>query len=176
MTQPGQEHDTGGAPAAAGQVAVGSYGSYEEAERAVDYLSDHRFPVERTVIVGRGLRSVERVTGRMTLWRSAGKTALAGAVLGALFGWIFGLFDWVNPLIAGLLLALYGAIFGAIVGAVIGLIAHAMTGGRRDFSSISGIQADSYDLLVEAGHATQAGQLLDAEGAPGRGLGAGRIG
>jgi hypothetical protein len=157
-------------PADAGQLAVGSYESYAEAERAVDYLSDQGFPVEHTAIVGRGLRSVERVTGRLTMWGAAGQSAVSGAVLGALFGWIFGLFDWVNPLIGGLLLALYGALFGAIVGALIGLIAHAVTGGRRDFSSVAGIEAERYDLFVDAEHAAQAGDLLDTQGAPGRGL------
>ncbi|MQM26737.1 glycine zipper family protein [Glycomyces sp. NEAU-7082] len=151
-------------------MAVGSYASYADAERVVDYLSDQGFPVEHTVIVGRGLRSVERVTGRLTMWRAAGSSAISGAVLGALFGWIFGLLDWVNPLIAGLLLMLYGAVFGAVVGGLLGLISHALTGGRRDFSSVSGIEADRYDLFVDAEYAAQAGDLLDTEGAPGRGL------
>ena len=94
---------------------------------------------------------------------------MSGAVLGALFGWLFGLFDWVNPLIAGLLLALYGAIFGAVLGGLLGLLAHAMTGGRRDFSSVAGMRADSYDVLVDAEVADGAAQLLEAAGAPGRG-------
>ncbi|GAA1332155.1 hypothetical protein [Saccharothrix algeriensis] len=36
-----------------GQV-VGSHGTCAEAERAVDHLSDNRFPVERTAIRGGG--------------------------------------------------------------------------------------------------------------------------
>ena len=40
---------------------VASYDDYAEAERAVDYLSDHGFPVERVAIVGHGLRYVEQV-------------------------------------------------------------------------------------------------------------------
>lgn len=162
MMQPEYEQGAEAVPATAGQVAVASYRTYAEAERAVDHLSDQKFPVERTAIVGRGLKSVEQVTGRMTMWGAAGRTALSGAVLGAVFGWIFGLFDWVNPLIAGLLLALYGAVFGAVLGGLLGLIGHAMTGGRRDFSSVSGIQADSYDVLVDAAHAAEASRLLGA--------------
>jgi hypothetical protein len=45
---------------------VASYGSYEEAQAAVDRLSDERFPLENLDIVGSRLRSVERVTGRLT--------------------------------------------------------------------------------------------------------------
>jgi len=162
---------TSRAPAgsAEAQVVVASYRTYAEAERAVDYLSDHQFPVQRAAIVGRGLSSVERITGRMTIWRAAAQSAASGAVLGALFGWLFGLFDWVNPIVSGLLLALYGAIFGAVVGGLLGLLGHALTGGRRDFSSVAGMRAESYDVLVDAEVAGQATQLLDAPGAPGRG-------
>ncbi|MBP2335878.1 general stress protein [Saccharothrix coeruleofusca] len=169
MTRPQSYQPGGHAPAATGQVVVASYQTYAEAERAVDHLSDQRFPVERTAIVGRGLSSFEQVTGRLTTWRAAAQSALSGALLGALFGWLFGLFDWINPLISGLLLALYGAVFGAILGALFGLIGHAMTGGRRDFSSVAGMRADSYDVLVDTDHAARAAQLLDAPGAPGRG-------
>lgn len=169
VTRP-QSHQPGGrAPAATGQVVVASYDTYAEAERAVDHLSDQRFPVERTAIVGRGLSSFEQVTGRLTTWRAAVQSAASGALLGALFGWLFGVFDWVNPLISGLLPALYGAVFGAVLGALLGLVGHAMTGGRRDFSSVAGMRAESYDVLIDARHAAQAEQLLDAPGAPGRG-------
>ncbi|MCT2279576.1 glycine zipper family protein [Micromonospora chalcea] len=160
---------------AGGQVVIASYSSYAEAERAVDYLSDQKFPVERTAIVGRGLSSFEQVTGRLTIWRAAAQGAASGTVLGALFGWLFGLFDWVNPLISSLLLALYGAIFGAVLGALLGMLGHALTGGRRDFSSITGMRADSYDILVDATVAAQAGQLLDAPTAPGRGQASGQL-
>ncbi|GGJ78572.1 hypothetical protein GCM10010123_05660 [Pilimelia anulata] len=148
--------------ATAGQVVVASYPSYADAERAVDHLSDSGFPVQQVAIVGRGLSTVEQVTGRLTTWGAAGGGALSGAVIGALFGWLFGVFAWIEPIISGLLLALYGALFGAVVGGLFGLAGHALTGGRRDFSSISGMRADSYDLLVDAPAALEASRLLDA--------------
>ena len=46
------------------RLAIATFRSYEEAERAVDYLSDHGFPVERSAIVGRDLEYVEQVTLR----------------------------------------------------------------------------------------------------------------
>src|SRR5262245_21241584 len=61
---------------------VASYASYEQAQQAVDRLSDERFPVENLEIVGSGLRTVERVTGRLTNARAAA----AGAASGAWFG------------------------------------------------------------------------------------------
>ncbi|MGC5387576.1 general stress protein [Micromonospora chalcea] len=154
--------------AAPAQRVVASYPTYTAAEQAVDYLSDQRFPVEHVAIVGRGLHSYEQVTGRMTWVKAAGYQAAGGAVLGALLGWLLGLFDLVNPLVSGALLALNGVIVGAVLGALLGLVGHAMTGGRRDFASISAFRADSYDLLVEDTHAAQATQMLAATGAPSR--------
>ena len=46
--------------ATAPRAAPASYSIYAEAERAVDWLADHGFAVERSAIVGTGLRSVSR--------------------------------------------------------------------------------------------------------------------
>lgn len=139
---------------------IATYATYPEAQRAVDYLADQRFPVERVAIVGDGIKLVEQVTGRMSYGKAALTGAMSGALTGAFFGFIFGLFDWIDPLVSGLVLALYGLIFGAIVGAIIGLIAYAMSGGQRDFTSISGMQADRYSVMVEAGMADEAAGIL----------------
>jgi hypothetical protein len=144
------------------QRVVGSYQTYPEAERAVDHLSDQRFPVERIAVVGRGLQMVEQVTGRLTIWSAGLRSAVSGVVFGALFGWLLGIFDLVNPLVGGLVLALYGALIGAVIGFLLGLATHSMTGGRRDFSSITGFQAQSYDLLVDVEVADEAAKLLAA--------------
>ena len=53
-----------------GGQSVGSYTTYREAQHAVDYLADQKFPVEYTEIVGRDLSFVERVTGRWTTGRA----------------------------------------------------------------------------------------------------------
>jgi hypothetical protein len=143
-----------------GQRVVASWDTYAQAERAVDYLSDRRFPVQRVAIVGRGLSSVEQVTGRLTIWGAAGRSAMSGAIIGVLFGWLFGLFNWINPVISALLLALYGLLFGAVLGAIFGAIGHAFTGGRRDFSSVAAVRADRYDVLVDTEVADEATQLL----------------
>jgi uncharacterized membrane protein len=70
------------------------------------------------------------------------------------------LLNLINPLVAGLLLALYGLVFGAVLGALIGLIGHAMTGGRRDFSSIISTRADTYDVMVDVDYVASANDLL----------------
>ena len=137
-------------------VTVASYPDYEAAQRAVDFLSDNKFPVEHTAIVGTGLSLVENVLGRMT----TGKAALAGLASGAWFGLFIGLLlsiftprHWLAPILAGLLI-------GAVWGAIFGAIAHAATRGRRDFTSRSSLQATEYAVSVETEHAEQARQLL----------------
>ena len=143
---------------------VATYATYAEAQRAVDYLSDQQFPVERVAIVAEGLRFVEQVTGRLTFGRALINGALSGAVPGALIGYIFGLFSLITPLTSALVLAFYGLVFGAIVGAVIGAIGQALSGGRRDFSSVSGMQADHYVLMVDDEVAAEATRLLETMG------------
>ncbi|MGI8536754.1 MAG: general stress protein [Mycobacteriales bacterium] len=141
-----------------GRYALGSYAQYEQAQAVVDHLSDNGFPVETVSIVGADLRLVERVTGRMT----RGKAALAGALstgwLGLLFGLFVGLFAESATALLGL--ALYGFLFGAAFGAALGFAAHAATGGRRDFSSTTGLAATRYEVLVEQARAEEAERLL----------------
>src|SRR3712207_5103698 len=102
------------------RVVVASYESYPEAQRAVDYLSDERFPVERVAIVAEDLRLVEQVTGRV----GYGRAVLQGAGLGAVIGFIIGLFISLFSLYVAILYIIYGAIIGLIVG----LVGHALSG------------------------------------------------
>ena len=139
---------------------VASYGSYAEAQRAVDHLSDEGFAVERVSIVAEGLRFVEQVTGRVGYGRAALQGASSGAVIGAFFGFFLGLFSLVDPLVSALVLVLYGLVFGAIIGAIIGLISHAASGGRRDFSSVGGMEADYYNVMADEEVAEEAQRLL----------------
>jgi hypothetical protein len=142
------------------RTTVAVYDRYSDAERAVDYLSDHDFPVERASIVGRDLRWVEEVTGRMTYGTAALRGAFSGALVGVLVGWLFGVFDWFNPVVAAGWLALDGLWFGAVVGALAGLLAHALSGGRRDFASTTAVRPDKYELQVDDDVAGEAGRLL----------------
>ena len=142
---------------------IATFDNYADAERAVDYLSDHRFEVNRVAIVGRDLEYVEQVLGRMNYGGAALRGAGSGAMVGALIGWIFGLFNLIEPLTSALLLAGFGVIFGAIVGALIGLLTHALQGGRRDFASVGGLKAKYYDVVADVDVADQALQLLTSD-------------
>ena len=142
---------------------IATFDDYAEAERAVDGSPRTDSPCERVAIVGRDLRSVEQITGRLTFACAAWRGALSGALPGALIGWIFGLLAWVDPLIGALLIAFYGLIFGAVLGAIMGLIAYALQRGRRDFASVTCMQAQRFDLVVDDEVAADAARLLDRE-------------
>ena len=152
--------DSSSVPQRRARRTIASFSTYAEAERAVDRLSDLKFPVERVAIVGQDLQTVEQVTGRLDYPRAAWRGAVSGAVPGALIGWIFGILNWVNPLITGVLLALYGLIFGAIIGAIIGVILYAMQGGRRDFASVTLTQPQRFEVVVDDEVADEAARLL----------------
>src|SRR3954463_1971441 len=97
---------------------VGSYPTYAEAQRAVDYLSDQEFPVQQVTIVGVDLMQVERVTGRLTWGKVLGGGVLSGAWLGLFIGLVLGIFSPNNMygvLITGLVA---GVFFGLITSAV----------------------------------------------------------
>ncbi len=137
-------------------TVIGTYADYQDAQRLVDFLSDKGFAVQHLRIVGRGLHTVEQIVGRLTKIKAALSGLLSGAMLGLLIGWLLSIFvrgnDWWKPL-------LVGAAFGAFWGAVTGFIAHSMTGGRRDFASVSAMRADSYEVEVDNEQADQARQL-----------------
>jgi hypothetical protein len=141
-----------------------SYSRYTEAQAAVDRLSDARFPVERISIVGRDLRLVETVTGRLD-W---GRAALSGLATGAWFGLLVGLFIGIftNDASSWIALLLWGLVFGALAGVVFGLVSYAATGGRRDFVSVKALVADRYDVLVDPAVVDEARRVLGGSGSP----------
>jgi hypothetical protein len=53
-----------------------------------------------------------------------------------------------------------GLVIGAAAGALLGLLAHALSGGRRDFSAVGSLQAGQYDVISDEGVADEALRLL----------------
>ncbi|MET7301440.1 general stress protein [Embleya sp. NPDC005575] len=139
-------------------TVIASYTNYAGAQRAVDYLSDHEFPVENTAIVGADLRMVENVLGRLT----AGKAAASGAASGAWFGLMIGLFLGIFAVRAHgwLWLVLMGLVWGIAAGALFGWLGYKALGGRRDFVSTSQIVASRYDVVVRPDLAERARNMV----------------
>jgi hypothetical protein len=138
-------------------MSLGVYERYEQAQQAVDYLSDQEFPVENCMIVGTELKQVERVTGRLTTGRVALGGLLSGVWMGLFVGLIFSLFGTGSSAL-GIILST--VLFGALFGLVWALVGYAATRGRRDFSSVSQIVATRYEVLVEHKYAEQGRSLL----------------
>lgn len=135
-------------------LPVGSYPTYAEAQRAVDYLSDQKFPVQHVTIVGSDLKLVERVTGRLTPGRARAVGAMGGAWWGLFVGVLMMLF--APPEANGLVLVLTGIVFGSLFGLVFGWLGYRATGGHRDFTSRTQVVAGTYDVLCQPRFAEEA--------------------
>lgn len=133
---------------------VASYGTYLEAQKAVDHLSDHQFPVQLVTIVGTDLRMVERVTGRLTYAR----VAMGGFGSGAWFGVFIGLLFLMAGGESGILLA--AVLFGGAAGLLLAVLVYATSRGKRDFTSQSQIVASQYAVLCQVERAHDARQML----------------
>ena len=138
-------------------MSLGVYEKYEQAQQAVDYLSDHEFPVQNCLIVGTDLKQVERVTGRLTYGKVIAGGLLSGLWIGLFVGLIVSLFSERGDTIAIIVSTM---LFGAVFGLVWAMAGYAATRGRRDFTSVTQVVATRYEVLVEHKYAEQGAQLL----------------
>lgn len=129
---------------------VGSYTSYLDAQKAVDYLADQQFPVQLVSIVGNDLKMVERVTGRLSYPR----VALSGALSGMWFGLFVGVMLSFFAPSGGAFSIVTSVLMGAAFFMLFGIVTYAMQRGKRDFTSTSQVLATNYDVIVafEASH------------------------
>ncbi len=135
---------------------IGRYTSYLDAQKAVDYLADNKFAVQRVAIIGNDLKTVERVTGRLSYPRVALASAATGAWFGLFVGLILSLFAGSET---GITISSSIAL-GAIFWLLFGVLTYTFQRGRRDFTSTSQVVATSYDVIVEPGLAADARRLL----------------
>jgi hypothetical protein len=126
--------------------SLGVFDKYADAQKAVDFLSDHEFPVENVLIVGTELKQVERVTGRLTWGKVISAGAGSGAWLGLLIGTILSIFADGSSVVVTIL---GGVAFGVAFGIISGALGYAATRGQRDFSSVQKVVATKYEVLVE---------------------------
>jgi len=139
--------------------SLGVFEQYDDAQKAVDYLADQRFPVETVLIVGTELKQLERVTGRLTWGRVLTSGVLGGAWFGLLIGLLLGIFaergEWLNAVGLGVLLGIvWGLIFSAF--------GYLSQRGRRDFASVKTVLPSKYEVLVEHKHLARGQELLAA--------------
>ncbi len=137
--------------------SVGVYGTYDDAQQAVDFLADAKFPVENLCIVGTDLKSIERVLGR----RNWGTVIGSGVQTGITTGLMITLVMWLFVTdVNFLLLAAYALAAGILVGVGSAALGYWMSQGKRDFRSVSQTMATKYEILAEHKVATQARELI----------------
>jgi hypothetical protein len=135
---------------------IGSYDTYGEAQHAVDYLADSKFPVQDVTIVGVEPLLVERVAGRLSWGRVLGSGAASGAWLGLFVGLLLSMFTAG----AGSSPILISLVAGIVFGVGFAVMNYSAIRGKRDFVSHSQIVARRYDVLCQPQRAEAARNLL----------------
>ncbi|WP_191905764.1 general stress protein [Microbacterium caowuchunii] len=151
-----------GTPFTAGSAEAGetvaSFPNYEGAQKAVSSLIAADVPAKQIAIVGQGLRSIERITGRLGYGAAARSGAVNGLVLGVLFAFIFVL---GTPTVA--IQAFVGVLLvGMAIGMLMNIIMYSFVRRRRDFASVMQVVADHYEVRVTSTHLGKARAALGA--------------
>ncbi|GHD03763.1 general stress protein [Zhihengliuella salsuginis] len=137
---------------------LGRYESYLDAQKVVDYLADHDFPVSNVSIIGCDLKSVERVTAKLSYPRVAMSGAAQGAMFGIFVGLLLSLFNEGNPL--GQILS--SVALGMAIWMIVGVVGYSFRRGKRDFSSSNQFLAGYYDVVVAFEQAPEARRLASS--------------
>ena len=135
---------------------LGTYDTYLEAQRVVDRLSKADFEVKKLAIVGNDLKTVERVTGKLTY----GRTALAGAATGAWFGLFIGLLFFIMTENPNLSFVAAAPLVGAGAGMLLSVLTFSMSRKRRDFTSTHQVLASNYQVIIDPQLTAKATELL----------------
>lgn len=153
-------HSPGSVASMKSSEMLAEYTTYEEAQAAVDTLSDEGFPVSNVTIVWSRLRRVEHVTGRRVTTTAAAQGALSGVWFGGFIGLLIAMFVDLDEGVSGFSVVLTYALVGAAVGAAFSAAQHWAQRGRRDFSSTGRLDAESYQVWVQPDHLSQAAAIL----------------
>lgn len=150
-------------PQGLGEVGtkVASYPTYEAAQKTVSRLIAGEVPARDISIVGLGLRSIEKVTGRLGYASAARSGAINGVLLGLLFSAILVIGTPSVPI-----QAFVGVIFvGIAIGMLMSIVTYSLIRRRRDFASVMQVVADHYEVTVAASSIHRARQVLGGEAA-----------
>ncbi len=144
----------GAVPSVPRGEVLGTYDTYLEAQEVVDRLARAEFDVSQVSIVGNDLKTVERVTGRLTYGRAAAAGAASGAWLGLFFGLVL---TFVTP---NLLVMGAAVLIGAGFGLLFGIVTYTINRRSRDFTSMTQVLASNYQIIVAPGQLIRAQELL----------------
>jgi hypothetical protein len=135
---------------------LGTYETYQEAMHIVDKLAKAEFDVRQLAIIGNDLKTVERVTGKLTY----GRAAAAGAASGAWFGLFAGILFYIISVSPNIGFVLAAILIGAGFGMLFGIVSYAINRRRRDFTSTHQVIASNYQVLAPSSQVVRAQDLL----------------
>ena len=139
---------------------VGKFTEYTDAVGFVETLINHGFPAGSIAIVGKDLRSVERVRGKMTYGRIALSGAVTGSWLGLIFGLLFGA-STASDAATSNGSTFSSVLIGAGLGMLFNLLRFAAARNKRGFVSQSAVIASKYEVQVPANLVAQAEKAIE---------------
>ena len=138
---------------------LGTFSAYPEAQELVNSLVTQGVSAHALSIVGSDVTLVERITGKIGYGRAALSSAMSGSWLGVLAGLVFVIVsptDVITPIVAGLFI-------GAGIGMVAGMVVFTFSKGpKRLYRSMQQVIAQSYRVVVESGHHSQALSAMES--------------
>lgn len=143
---------------AVGEI-VASVREYETAQKTVSKLIAGEVPAKEIAIVGQGVRTIERVTGKLGYATAARTGALNGILIGLFLGAVIVLGNPETPmqLFVGFVLV------GVAIGMLLSLVTFAIVRKRRDYISVTQVAADHYEVTVMPASLAKARQVLGQE-------------
>jgi hypothetical protein len=130
---------------------VGTFDEYAAAVAYVEKLVANDFPVQLIAIVGKNLRTVERVRNRI----NQGRVALSGAITGSWIGFLFALFmpagdGTQSATLANITASMFlqPVLIGAGIGMLFNVVRFSLARNKRSFASQSMVIASEYQVQV----------------------------
>ncbi|UYO98117.1 hypothetical protein OED01_05230 [Microbacterium sp. M28] len=138
---------------------VASMREYERAQKTVSKLIAGEVPARDIAIVGQGVRTIEKITGRLGYATAARSGAINGLLIGLLLSAILMV---GNPEVPIQMFVAY-LFIGVAIGMMLSLVTFAIVRRRRDFASVTQLAADHYEVTVLAASLSKARQVLGAQ-------------
>lgn len=151
-------------PANAAEVGetVASVPDYAAAQKLVSKLIGAEVPARDIAIVGIGVRTIEKVTGKLGYAAAAKSGAINGILIGLFLAAIFVLTTPEAPI---QLFVGFVAI-GIAIGMLMSIVTYSIVRRRRDFASVMQLASDRYEVTVLPASLAKARQVVGRPAAP----------
>jgi hypothetical protein len=139
---------------------IAEFKTHAEAAELVTRLIDGKFPAGSIAVVGKDLRTVERVRGKLSNARVALGGATTGSWLGLIWGLIFGASAETTTTQEAFAPVVSAIFIGAGIGMLINILRFAFAKNKPGFISQSTVVASKYQVQVPSQLADQAAAIM----------------